>query len=45
LTLYRLETILEGDLDEIIKALTTHYQAEMLKGEVENSKFQFSNAK
>jgi len=45
LTLYRLETILEGDLDEIIEALTTHYQAEMLKGEVDNSKFQFSNAK
>jgi peptide chain release factor 1 len=45
LTLYRLETILEGDMDEIIKALTTHYQAEMLRGEVENAKFQFSNAK
>jgi peptide chain release factor 1 len=45
LTLYRLETILEGDMDEIIKALTTHYQAEMLRGEVENVKFQFSNAK
>jgi len=45
LTLYRLETILEGDLDEIIEALTTHYQAEMLKGEVDNSKFQFSNSK
>jgi peptide chain release factor 1 len=31
LTLYRLEAVLEGDMDEIIKALTTHYQAEALK--------------
>jgi len=30
LTLYRLESILEGELDEIIDALTTHYQAEVL---------------
>jgi len=30
LTLYRLEIIMEGDLDEIIDALTTHYQAEIL---------------
>ncbi len=45
LTLYRLEQILEGDLDEVIGALTTHYQAEALKGEWENSKLQSSNAK
>jgi peptide chain release factor 1 len=45
LTLYRLEAVLEGELDEVIEALTTYYQAEMLKGEVENYKFQFSNAK
>jgi peptide chain release factor 1 len=45
LTLYRLDGILEGDLEEIIDALTTHYQAEALKGEWENSKFQSSNAK
>jgi len=45
LTLYRLESILEGDLDEIIGALTTHYQAEALRGEGENNKFQISNAK
>ncbi len=32
LTLYRLEAVLEGDLDEIVEALTTHYQAEALKG-------------
>lgn len=32
LTLYRLEGILEGDLDEVLDALTTHYQAEALKG-------------
>jgi peptide chain release factor 1 len=31
LTLHRLETILEGDIDEIIDGLTTHYQAEKLK--------------
>jgi peptide chain release factor 1 len=31
LTLYRLEGVLEGDLDEILNALTAHYQAEALK--------------
>lgn len=31
LTLYRLEEVLEGDLDEIIDALITHFQAEALK--------------
>ena len=31
LTLYRLEEVLEGDLDEIIDALIAHYQAEALK--------------
>ncbi len=31
LTLYRLEGILEGELDEILNALTTHYQAQALK--------------
>ncbi len=45
LTLYRLESVLEGDLDEVIGALTTHYQAEALKGDGENNKFQTSNAK
>jgi len=45
LTLYRLESVLEGDLDEILGALTTHYQAEALKGEGENNKFQISNPK
>jgi peptide chain release factor 1 len=45
LTLYRLESVLEGELDEIIGALTTHYQTEALKGEGENNRFQFSNAK
>ena len=45
LTLYRLESVLEGDLDEIIQALTTHYQAEVLKGEFENSKLQSSSFK
>ncbi len=31
LTLYRLENILDGDLDEIIDALIAYYQAEQLK--------------
>lgn len=31
LTLYKLQMILEGDLDEVIDSLTTHYQAEKLK--------------
>jgi len=45
LTLYRLDEVLEGELDEIIDGLTTHYQAEVLKGEGENLKYQSSNAK
>jgi peptide chain release factor 1 len=32
LTLYRLDQILDGDLDEVIDALTAHAQAEMLAG-------------
>ena len=32
LTLYRLDAVLEGELEEVIGALTTHYQAEFLKG-------------
>jgi len=39
LTLYRIGEILEGELDEIIDALTTHYQAEALTGEMEIPKF------
>jgi peptide chain release factor 1 len=31
LSLYRLGTVLDGDLDEIIDSLNTHYQAERLK--------------
>jgi len=31
LTLHRLDAVMEGDLDEIIDALVTHYQAEGLK--------------
>lgn len=31
LTLYQLDTIMEGNLSEVINALTTHYQAEQLK--------------
>jgi peptide chain release factor 1 len=43
LTLYRLESVLEGELDEIIDALTTHYQTEALKREGENFKFEAQN--
>ena len=32
LTLYRLSEVLDGEIDEIIQKLTTHYQAEALKG-------------
>ncbi len=32
LTLYRLSEVLDGEIDEIIHKLTTHYQAEALKG-------------
>ena len=36
LTVYRLPNVLEGELDEFIQALTTHDQAEALKGEEGN---------
>ncbi len=42
LTLYRLSNVLEGDLEEIIHALTTHYQAEALKGEEGDQRLQNS---
>jgi peptide chain release factor 1 len=32
LTLYRLSEVLDGEIDEIIQKLTTHYQAEALRG-------------
>ena len=35
LTLHRLEEVLNGDLDPLIEALTTHFQTEKLKKEVE----------
>jgi peptide chain release factor 1 len=31
LTLYRLEAVLEGDLDELLQALTTHYRTQALQ--------------
>jgi peptide chain release factor 1 len=34
LTLHRLETIMEGDLTEILEALNTHFQTERLKKEL-----------
>ncbi|MFM7658015.1 MAG: peptide chain release factor 1, partial [Burkholderiaceae bacterium] len=30
LTLYKLDTIMDGDLDELMLALTTEYQADQL---------------
>ena len=33
LTLYRLESILQGEIDDILDALTTHYQAQALQNE------------
>ena len=30
LTLYRLEAILDGDLDELLNGLTSHYRAQAL---------------
>lgn len=36
LTLYRIEQILNGDIDEIVESLITHYRAEMLKADEEN---------
>ena len=35
LTLYKLEQILNGDIDEIIDALTAYYRTEALKAEQE----------
>ncbi len=36
LTLYRIEQILNGDIDEIVDGLITYYRAEMLKANEEN---------
>ena len=33
LTLYKLEAIMQGDLDEVIEALITHHQAELMAGQ------------
>jgi peptide chain release factor 1 len=33
LTLYRLESIMQGDLDELVDAISTHYQSEALAGQ------------
>jgi peptide chain release factor 1 len=32
LTLHKLDQVMAGELDEVVEALSTHYQAEMLKG-------------
>ena len=31
LTLYKLDSVIQGDLDEIISSLTTHYQAQAMQ--------------
>ncbi len=36
LTIYRLEQVLNGDLDEVVDALITHYRTEALKASEEN---------
>ena len=36
LTLYKLDSILNGDLDELVDAIVTFYRAEMLKAESQN---------
>lgn len=33
LTLYKIDSIMDGELDELIDALATHYQSEKLRGE------------
>ena len=33
LTIYRLDTLMEGDIEEVVDSLITHYQAEILKSE------------
>jgi peptide chain release factor 1 len=33
LTLYRLESILQGEIQEIVQELTTHYQSQALQNE------------
>ena len=35
LTLYKLDQIMNGDLDEVIDALITHYRTELLKSQEE----------
>lgn len=37
LTLYKINSIMDGEIDELIDALATHYQSEKLKGETENA--------
>ncbi|HYR44202.1 MAG TPA: peptide chain release factor 1, partial [Terriglobia bacterium] len=36
LTLHRLDSIMNGDIDEIVDALTAHFQAERLKNPPED---------
>ena len=36
LTLYKIDSIMNGDIDEIVDSLTTHYRTQALKAEEEN---------
>ena len=44
LTLHRLDAVLNGDLDEVIQALITTHQSELLKGEQEKRAVAFATA-
>jgi peptide chain release factor 1 len=33
LTLYQLESFIQGDIDQVLDALSTHYEAELLKSQ------------
>jgi peptide chain release factor 1 len=45
LTIHQLDQVMEGNLDDFIQALTTHYQAEKLKSEMDNHKPEGQNPK
>ena len=45
LTIHQLDQVMEGNLDGFIQALTTHYQAEKLKQEMDNHKTDGQNSR
>ena len=38
LTLYKLDAVIEGDLDEVLNSLSAHHQTELLKSEMESAR-------